>query len=82
MRSRIGERKLSKTNTDGVVDFLRTLPKETVVDFRLSNFTLIFVYFSSLLNPLLYCWRIKEIKMGVKNLVEKLLCKQAAENEE
>ena len=47
-----------------------------------SNFTLIFVYFSSLLNPLLYCWRIKEIKMGVKNLVEKLLCKQAAENEE
>ena len=47
-----------------------------------SNFTSIFVYFSSLLNPLLYCWRIKEIKMGVKNLVEKLLCKQAAENEE
>ena len=35
LRSRIGERKLSKTNTDGVVDFLRTLPKETVVDFRL-----------------------------------------------
>ena len=35
MGSRIGERKLSKTNTDGVSDFLRTLPKETVVDFRL-----------------------------------------------
>ena len=35
LRSRIGERKLSKTNTDGVIDFLRTLPKETVVDFRL-----------------------------------------------
>ena len=35
MGSRIGERKLSKTNTDGVSDFLRTLPKEMVVDFRL-----------------------------------------------
>ena len=35
MRGRIGERKLSKTNTDGVSDFLRTLPKEIVKDFRL-----------------------------------------------
>ena len=35
------------------------------------NFTTIFVYVSSLLNPLLYCWRIKEIKIGVKNLVKK-----------
>ena len=35
LRGRIGEIKLSKTNTDGVSDFLWTLPKETVVDFRL-----------------------------------------------
>ena len=47
-----------------------------------NNFTTIFVYVSSLLNPLLYCWRIKEIKIGVKNLVKKLLCKQAVEDEE
>ena len=46
------------------------------------NFTTIFVYVSSLLNPLLYCWRMKEIKIGVKNLVKKLLCKQAVEDEE
>ena len=35
LRGRIGEIKLSKTNSDGVSDFLWTLPKETVVDFRL-----------------------------------------------
>ena len=46
------------------------------------KFTSIIIYVSSLLNPLLYCWRIKEIKMGVKSLVRKLFCKQAAKNEE
>ena len=40
-----------------------------------SNFTSIIVYSSSLLNPLLYCWRMKEIKMGVKSLVRKIFCK-------
>ena len=46
------------------------------------KFTSIIIYVSSLLNPLLYCWRIKEIKMGVKSLVRKLFCKQAAKNEQ
>ena len=46
------------------------------------KFTSIIIYVSSLLNPLLYYWRIKEIKIGVKNLVKKLLCKQAVEDEE
>ena len=47
-----------------------------------SNFTSIIVYSSSLLNPLLYCWRMKEIKMGVKSLVRKIFCKPAAKKEE
>ena len=47
-----------------------------------SSLTTVIVYSSSLLNPLLYCWRMKEIKMGVKNLMRKLFCKQAAEDEE
>ena len=47
-----------------------------------SNFTSIIVYSSSLLNPLLYCWRIKEIKMSVKSLVRKIFCKPAAKKEE
>ena len=47
-----------------------------------SSLTTVIVYSSSLLNPLLYCWRMKEIKMGVKNSMRKLFCKQAAEDEE
>ena len=47
-----------------------------------SSLTTVIVYSSSLLNPLLYCWRMKEIKMGVKRLMRKLFCKKAAEDEE
>ena len=47
-----------------------------------SSLTTVIVYSSSLLNPLLYCWRMKEIKMGVKSLVRKIFCKPAAKKEE
>ena len=53
---------------------------DTFVTF--TRLTTTIVYSSSLLNPLLYCWRMKEIKMGVKNLMRKLFCKQAAGDEE
>lgn len=43
--------------------------------FATMNFCIIVVFLSSLLNPLLYYWRIKEIQDGVKRIVRKVLCK-------
>ena len=34
------------------------------------------IFSSSLLNPLLYCWRIKEIRGSVRTILRKFLCKQ------
>ena len=45
---------------------------ELIAAFRVS-FMLIFV--SSMLNPCLYYWRIKQIRHGVKQLLKKMLCK-------
>lgn len=39
------------------------------------NFCVVIVFSSSFLNPLLYYWRIKEIRDGVKSIVTKMLCK-------
>ena len=36
--------------------------------------TLTLVYFNSSLNPILYCWKIREIKQSVKNTVKQLNC--------
>ena len=37
------------------------------------------VFSSSLFNPLLYYWRMKEIRDGVKSVIRKLFCKQSDE---
>jgi len=34
------------------------------------------MFSSSFLNPLLYYWRIKEIRDGVRSIARKLFCKQ------
>ncbi len=33
------------------------------------------VYLNSSLNPILYCWKIREVKQEVKNLIRRFLCK-------
>ena len=39
------------------------------------NFCVVIVFLSSFLNPLLYYWRIKEIRDGVKSIMAKIICK-------
>ena len=38
------------------------------------RFALNLVYFNSSLNPLLYCWKISEVKQAVKDTVRRLFC--------
>lgn len=36
--------------------------------------TVIFIYFNSSLNPILYCWKIAEVRQAVKEILRKLVC--------
>ena len=38
------------------------------------NFTLSMVFFNSSLNPLLYCWKIREVRQAVKETLRQLCC--------
>ena len=38
------------------------------------QFTSTLVYFSSLLNPILYCWKITEVRQAAKDTIRKLFC--------
>ena len=40
------------------------------------QFTSSFLLLNSSLNPLLYCWRLKEVRQAVKGTVKKLFCSQ------
>ena len=42
--------------------------------FLLKQFGLTFVYLNSSLNPILYCWKIKEVRQAVKNTIRQLFC--------
>ena len=37
-------------------------------------FTLTLVYFNSSLNPILYCWKIREVRQVAKDTIRKLFC--------
>lgn len=39
-------------------------------------FTVTFIYVNSTINPLLYCWRLRELRAAVKNILAKIFCKQ------
>ena len=41
------------------------------------SFSVIFMVLSSSLNPILYVWRMSEIRNGVKQLLKQLLCRQS-----
>ena len=40
------------------------------------QFTTSFLLLNSSLNPLLYCWRLKEVRQAVKGAVKKIFCSQ------
>ena len=37
-------------------------------------YTVTFVYLNSSLNPILYCWKIEEVRQAVKNTIRQVLC--------
>ena len=43
------------------------------------NVCMALMFSSSLINPLLYCWRIKEIRDSVRSIIRKIFCKQNVE---
>ena len=42
--------------------------------FLAAQFTITLVYLNSLLNPILYCWKIREVRQAVKEILRKLCC--------
>ena len=41
------------------------------------NFTTSMVFFNSSLNPLLYCWKIREVRQAVKETLKRLFCRSS-----
>ena len=45
------------------------------IEIRIADeFSLCLVFLNSSLNPVLYCWRIKDVRKEVKNIIRKCLC--------
>jgi len=38
------------------------------------SYTITLVYLNSSLNPILYCWKIAEVRQAVKDTIRKMLC--------
>ena len=54
----------------GVVDALRTQSAQSTSDFLVARrYTLTLLYFNSTLNPILYCWKINEVRQAVKETI-------------
>lgn len=45
-----------------------------LLNVRILNFTYILVFLNSSLNPLVYCWRQRDLRAAVKETVKKLCC--------
>ena len=59
----------------GICIFIHVLWKMSAETFNVAwHFTVTLLLMSSSLNPLLYCWRIKEIRDEIKQLIEKIIC--------
>ena len=60
-----------KFTTLAVITYRKTYPLHVVV---IDAITTILTYFNSTLNPLLYCWKIKEVRQAVKQTMRQALC--------
>ena len=58
----------------GLVIFLSTETPVTSSLVQAGRITTTFVFLNSSLNPILYCWKIKEVRQVVKNLLAKMWC--------
>ena len=44
------------------------------------QFTVSLIYLNSSLNPILYCWKIREVRQAVKDVIKQFLCSSTNEN--
>ena len=44
------------------------------------QFTMTLVYLNSSLNPILYCWKIREVRQTVKDVIQRFICSSTNEN--
>ena len=58
----------------GIIRALWTNSGQSSAIIVLRQFTITLVYFNSSLNPLLYCWKISEVRRSVKELLRQTLC--------
>ena len=58
----------------GVVEALLSLNGVSSVLFRARGIDASFVFLNSSLNPILYCWKIKEVRQAVKETVRQFFC--------
>ena len=58
----------------GIITALWTYSEQSSAIMVLRQFTITLVYFNSSLNPLLYCWKISEMRQSVKELLRRTLC--------
>ena len=58
----------------GIITALWTYSEQSSAIIVLRQFTITLVYFNSSLNPLLYCWKISEVRQSVKELLRRTLC--------
>ena len=57
----------------GFLRLFRKLPFSTKLYITTESFVTL-VYLNSSLNPALYCWRIRDVKQEVKNMICKIFC--------
>ena len=58
----------------GIVDAVRAQNNNSSTVFLVREFTLVLVYLNSSLNPILYCWKIREVRLAVKDIIRKFNC--------
>jgi len=58
----------------GIVTALWTSNESTKYLFQARQFTATLVYLNSALNPILYCWRIIEVRQAVKDTIGQFCC--------
>ena len=54
--------------------FKKILRRPSSAFFLAREFTVTLVYFNSSANPILYCWKIREVRQAVKEIVKQLFC--------
>ena len=57
----------------GITTALWTYSGQSSAIIVLRQFTVTLVYVNSTLNPLLYCWKIREVRQSVKEIIREIL---------